>query len=389
MKFITFACILLMAVSVPATAQDHLPGNESASNKSQEAVAIEAAKDITNSHYYNKPGSSLNDYNHDWQNCWMFAHAHVAVSYGSGVLTSIVVGAIVEGEVHRNLRKECMLLKGWRLITAPKTELDRINRLSPADQRAYRDGMVGATKVVGDITEHASFTQPSDVKLNINAPLSGPAVLWLGEHVDPMVPVVPRPGEGLILLGFRRSDKISAKEPGFIYLKRYDISRREIILCPNNCKKNGEYTTYDVLINGKNRKAEYELQIKSVSEGDYVIYGDGTFYTNVNCFGSPVFHVGSGQLIYMGDWIPYKELELSNGSWLTQLLAWAPHIEDAKNGLSRFQPSIANKIEMATFFNGATYSCPLGNIFKPDRRDLPNIARLPAPSALAVPPPAQ
>ena len=103
-----------------------------------------------------------------------------------------------------------------------------------------------------------------------------------------------------------------------------------------------------------------------ITAGDYVINamtppGQPGLPFSTNCFGAPTFHVGKGEVVYVGDFVPYINARLSSGA--------------RYDGLNH-----ASFPEDAVLRNGATYACA-GQMMT--RWDLADVERLPDPTPAA------
>lgn len=155
-----------------------------ADTKAEEAqeIAEDAARDLKDSRFYNKPGASRAEYDADWQTCRLIARGSqtpagsipvynpamynpaispLAAGIGSG-LGAAIGAAIVEGQMRRANRRNCLLIKGWRLVELPAAQSAKVAAMSEADRQSYFETMVGAQTVDGDITQTTSFTPVAD-----------------------------------------------------------------------------------------------------------------------------------------------------------------------------------------------------------------------------------
>ncbi len=380
----------------PAVAQ------EPVSDDSPEDIAKDAARDLKDSRFYNKPGATRAQYDADWQTCRLIARGSrtpsgtVPYYYNPAVISPLAAGVgaglgglfaslIQQGQQRRDNRRSCLLIKGWRLVEISSAAATGVAAMTDAQRSAYFDTIVGAEKVEGEITERTSFTLPADPNLRLDAPLGGPGTLYLGKKVDPAAPFALAPGEAALVLGFRRPDEGSAGRSGSLSIARYDPGGRDLVYRPKDWKKKGDKTTYSLDVASKDRKALYEVQVLRVTAGDYVLMGTAVGklpVTNSYCFGAPTFHVGEGEVAYLGDFVPYMDARMSTGARLNAI-AWAAHAEDARQVLSGRQASLAGALKPVTLRNGATYACSAVTM---DRWDLPGVEPLaePEPQARAT-----
>ncbi|HEY0412278.1 MAG TPA: hypothetical protein VGD66_03955, partial [Allosphingosinicella sp.] len=286
-------------------------------------------------------------------------------------------GAIAEGQQRRANRRTCLLIRGWRLIELPAPEAKRIATMSGAQRSAYFDTVVGAATLEGKVTELTSFSMKSDPALRLHGPVAGVSAVYLGKDVDPAVPVTLAPGEGAVVLAFRRPDEGSAGRSGGVLLSRYDPEARDLVHPPAGAKKAGDRTTYGVVARSADRKAALEVQVLRLTAGDYVLaaasIGPGTGFGGSYCFGAPTFHVGDGEVVYLGDFVPFWNVRLSTGERLYGL-GYTWQIDEVRGALARSQPALAAAMQPAIRYNRATYACAAVGM---SRWDLPGLEELP------------
>jgi hypothetical protein len=361
-----------------------------------EEIAKDAARDLKDSRFYNKPGATRAQYDADWQECRLIARGSrtpsgtvpyyynpavvspIAAGAG-GALGGLIAGAIIEGQQRRANRRNCLLIKGWRLVEVPAAEQAKVAAMTDEQRSAYFNAIVGAASVEGEVTERTSFAMEADPELKLDAPVTGPSALFLGKKVDASVPLKLAPGEAAIVLGYRRPGGESTGRSGAVSFARYDIKQRDLVYQPKDWKKKGDKTTYLLNAGSADRKAGYEVQVLKVTPGDYVIMGTSVGpnvpITTSNCFGAPTFNVGEGEVLYVGDFLPYMGQKLSEGSKFFGL-AYASHPEDARSVLAGKQQALAAALKPAVLRNRATYACSAINM---DRWDLPGAEALPDP----------
>ena len=133
---------------------------------SPEEIAKDAARDLADSHYYNKPGATRADYDAAWQECRLIARgsrtptgSYVYV-YNPAVISPLAAGigagiggaigaAIAEGQQRRANRMSCLMIRGWRRVEVDDAEQARVAALSAADRDAWFATLVGAADVRG------------------------------------------------------------------------------------------------------------------------------------------------------------------------------------------------------------------------------------------------
>ena len=363
-----------------------------------EEIAKDAARDLKDSRFYNKPGATRTQYDADWQTCRLIARGSrtpsgtipyyynpavispIAAGIGGGI-GGLIAGAIAEGAQRRENRRQCLLIKGWRLVEVPADEATKVAAMTDEQHSGYFDRIVGADTVNGVVTERTSFTLPADPALALDAPVAGPASVFTGKKVDPAAPFVLAPGEAAVVVAFRRPDAKSAGRSGLVQLARYDMAGRDLVYRPKDWKKTGDKTVYSVDVKSADKKAAYEVQVIRLTPGDYVMnsFAVGPLVpTTTHCFGAPTFHVGEGEVAYLGDFIPYWNVPVATGEKLATL-AWAPHPEEARAALAGKQPALAAAMKRATWRNRATYAC---SAITMTRFDLPGVEAVPEPAAV-------
>jgi hypothetical protein len=363
-------------VPVGGTQGRPMPQNASAPVEFPEEIAKDAARDLKDNRFYNKPGATRAQYDADWQTCRLIARGSatpsgsvpytynpamvspIAAGVG-GAIGGLIAGAIAEGQQRRANRQACLLIKGWRLVEVSKAEQARLATLGDAERDRYFNTIVGAEKVDGQITARTSFAQPADPALVVDAPLTGAGSVWVGKKIDPALPFKLEKGEGAVVIGFRRVVADAAGRSGGIQLVRYDMDKRELAFRPVDWKKQGDTTTYLLDALSGDKKATYEVQVRRVTAGDYVLNATSVgplVFATTNCFGAPTFHVGEGEIVYLGDFIPFWNVKLSGGGRYLGL-NYASFPEDARKTLATKQPALAEAMKPAALMNGATYSC--------------------------------
>ncbi|MDO7836589.1 hypothetical protein Q4610_16200 [Sphingobium sp. HBC34] len=369
---------------------------------SPEEIARDSARDLNGSRFYNKPGATRADYDAAWQDCRLIARGSrtpsgtvpyyynpavispLAAGVGAG-LGGLIAGAIIEGEQRRANRRNCLLIRGWRQVELPAQEAARVAALGEADRNSYFNGIVGATEVQGEVTTRTSFTPPNDPSFALDGPLAGPSTLFLGKKVDPTVPFVLAPGEGAVVIAYRRSIKPFSGH-AFVQFARYDPAGRDLVYQPKDWKKKGDKTTYLTVADSSKGKAPYEVQVVRLTAGDYVISDTGLMLPmgGSNCFGAPTFHVAEGDVAYIGDFIPVAGARTADGTKFSGT-AYAFHPEDARQALAGQQADLAKALKPAKILNAATYACS-GTVMT--RWDMPGadvVTQIAAPPAVPMP----
>lgn len=136
---------------------------------SPEEIAQDAARDLKDSRFYNKPGATRAEYDAAWQECRLIARGSRTPSgsytyvYNPAVISPLAAGigagigsaigaAIAEGHLRRVNRRTCLLTKGWRLVDVWPVEAARLATMTEAERDTYFNSIVGAREVKGEVT---------------------------------------------------------------------------------------------------------------------------------------------------------------------------------------------------------------------------------------------
>ncbi len=167
----------VVTVPVPATTSASLPPVVSAGNPDE--IAKDAARDLQDGHFYNRPGATRAEFDAAWQACRLIARGSTTPAgsytyvYNPAVISPVAAGAgaglgaaigmmIVEGQLRRTNRAACLTVRGWRRIEVAAAERARVAKLSPDERSAYFDTMIGATDLKGNtvIEWHNDYAAP-------------------------------------------------------------------------------------------------------------------------------------------------------------------------------------------------------------------------------------
>ncbi len=396
---------IIAAVSVaivaasPAAAQP-APVN----NDSPEEIAKDAQRDLKDSRFYNRPGATRAQYDADWQECRLIARGSkiingnmamynpalynpsispLAAGIGGGIGAAIGA-AIAEGIQRRANRKQCLMIRGWRMVKLPAERAAAIGAMNDSDKQAYFNRIVGAETVEGEIEKLDRFSPVDDPAFAVDSALAGQPTLWI--HKKPEQAVLPplEPGQGAIVMAFRRNGGAAAGRSGLVQLFRYDRASGDLFYQPRDWKKKGDTTSYVVSIPSGDKKAAYELRVIPVTAGDYVLNGTSVGSTvppmSSNCFGAPMIRVEAGQYAYLGDASPFMGARLADGSKAYAMI-FSRHFAAAQEAMARLRPDIAPKMVEPTIHNRATYSCAAVTM---TRFDWPGMTELPPMEATAA-----
>ncbi|HVF83958.1 MAG TPA: hypothetical protein VM913_07290 [Sphingomicrobium sp.] len=362
-----------------------------------EEIAKDAARDLKDNRFYNKPGATRAQYDADWQECRFIARGSklingnqtfynpalynpsispLAAGIGGG-LGAAIGAAIAEGIQRRENRKRCLMIKGWRMVKLPAAKANVVSAMSDADKQAYFNRIVGAQTVEGEIDELTRFGPPQDPALAINPALAGPATLFI--HKDPAKAILPAlaPDQGALVVAFRRNGGAAAGRSGALQLFRYNRAEGDLFYQPRDWKKKGDKTTYVVGVSSGDKKAAYELRIIPVTAGDYVLngasVGPNVPLTTSNCFGAPMIRVEAGQYAYLADASPFMGERLADGKKHHGMI-FSRNFAVAKQAMTKLRPEVATKMVEPALHNRATYSCAAVTM---DRFDFPGASELP------------
>ncbi len=365
---------LLVAAALAAAAPDGAPPPDD----SAEEIAEDAARDLKDSRFYNRPGATRADYDRDWQECRLIARGSrtpagtVPVFYNPALISPVAAGvaggvggfigaAIAEGIQRRANRRSCLLVRGWRLVEADDATKAKVAAMSDAERDAHFATIVGASEVRGDVeTFTNAFAAPRLGKgLDPAARVSAATGVTAGKKVD-LASLRLRPGEGAILVGFRRPDSYSLGKSASASFARYDAEKSDLHYPPRDWKKRGDITTYAVQARSIDKKLGLELHVIPVTAGRYVLNSAqaGPYnpqVSNTFCLGGPSFEVKEGEAVYFGDLTPYMSAPAEAGGSVFAV-AYSRDSEGAR-GLVAGQPALASAFREAAIQNDATWGC--------------------------------
>lgn len=167
-------------VYVPGTPDRKLPIEAAPAHpdgdESPEEMAQDAARDLKDSRFYNRPGGTRAEYDQDWNRCRKIARgsinpngrapivhyynpavispiaAGVAAGVG-GLIGGMIAAKIEKDRMRRANRRACLMIRGWRVVEVDDAEKARVAALSDSDRDAYFNRIVGAQTVQGEISE--------------------------------------------------------------------------------------------------------------------------------------------------------------------------------------------------------------------------------------------
>ncbi|MFN3943737.1 MAG: hypothetical protein ACK4K7_02255 [Allosphingosinicella sp.] len=173
----------LMALAMAAAPRwETVPAGEAPalqSDESAEEIAKDAARDLKDNRFYNRPGATRAEYDADWQRCRLIARGsrtptgHHTYFYDPNVISPLaagigagiggaIAGAIIQGQLRRENRRSCLLINGWRLVEVEDAERTRIAAMSDEERDAYFNAIIGAEELSGKrVTAwHNDFAAP-------------------------------------------------------------------------------------------------------------------------------------------------------------------------------------------------------------------------------------
>lgn len=386
----------LLTLAAPAAAQPKVQNDDS-----PEEIAKDAARDLKDNRFYNRPGATRAQYDADWQECRLIARGSqlprgsasyynpllynpsvspLAAGIGGG-LGAAIAGAIAEGAARRDNRKRCLLIRGWRMVKLPADKAAAISAMTDEAKESYFNSIVGASEVSGEIEKRDSFTPLHDPALKVAPGLATPATLWL--HKDPAKAIMPVLGadQGAVIVAFNRNNPAAKDRFGRLELYRYDAAKGDLQYQPRDWRKKGDLTTYVVPITAGDRRAGYELRIIPITAGDYVLggwtVGANTPAASSYCFGAPMISVKAGEYVYLADATPVMGAQLADGSKTSTMVLTRNYVQ-AQAELGKLRPELAGKLVEAPIRNRASYSCASVTMDRYDWPGAEEIVMLPA-----------
>jgi hypothetical protein len=361
-----------LAAAQPAAAP---PADDTA-----QEIAEDAARDLKDSRFYNRPGATRADYDKDWQECRLIARGSrtpsgtVPVFYNPSVISPVAAGAagglgafigakIVEGMQRRANRRSCLLVKGWRLVETDEATKAKVAAMTDAARDAHFATIVGAAEVQGGVETFENELASPELAPGIDpgAKVTAAMAVTAGKKVDLAAPLALAPGQGAILVGFRRPDAHSLGKSASASFARYDAAEGDLHYQPRDWKKKGDTTTYNVVARSIDKKLGLELHILPVTAGRYVLTSAQPGPYNPQavttfCLGAPSFEVKEGEVVYFGDLTPYMGVPGPSGSKLLAI-PYSRDPETARTLLASRQPAMAAAFKPAELENGATWGC--------------------------------
>jgi hypothetical protein len=382
-----------------------IPQNPVDPKETPEAIHQDAARDLTYTGFYNKPGATRAQYDADWQRCRLIARGSstpggitvipanvgvLAAGLGAG-LGGMLGAAIAEGKQRRENRRACLTISGWRTVNdLPRDLSARVYAMTNDQREAWFDTMIGAKDVPGKVSAQRRYGIPADPNLHPETPLTAAGELTFAKKEDPDAAFRLAPGEGAVVIAWLRLEPAAIGRSAALGFARYEARAGDLVYQPRDWKKQGDKTTYGLLVVSIDKKSPYEVRVVHMTAGDYVISNAQVGIMQApatHCFGAPTFHIAAGEILDLGDFIPYLNARLSDGSQVLGL-GYTNHIEDARKVLAAKQADSAAALKPADLHNGATYACSGVAMTKWEIVGLPAVAPPVAAQALVAAPPA-
>lgn len=161
----TASALLALSLPLQAVVAQDVPEDSAAE------IAEDAARDLKDSRFYNKPGATRADYERDWQECRLIARGSrtpsgsVVTMYnpniispmaaaGAGMAGGLIGGLIVQGQQRRDNRRECLLVRGWRWVEVDSATKAKVAVMTDTERASYFEKIVGAADLPGfEVTE--------------------------------------------------------------------------------------------------------------------------------------------------------------------------------------------------------------------------------------------
>lgn len=341
---------LLFVVAATTVASPEAP-NDTQNYETGQSDA-DALGDLDVDRIYNKPGATKVEYVRDWDSCRLIARGtSVQREKSFGALANSLATAIDTGRQRRQNRKFCMLNKGWRVFALNRNDATVVRAMSTMSRKTYFERAIGAVTLTGSrVSEWTNELAAPDLAPYSGPPATEPVADAIASTVVSSATLTSN--QGIILVGFRRSDPRAMGRKGTIILAAYDAARADLSNAPNHANSN-----VDIVLAGRNKNSVQEYVGVAVPAGDYVLSGafpDSTASRGAFCFGAPAFHVNPGEIVYFGDFTPYFG-ERSRSGKKVWSIAYSNFTDDAL-AFSRRQISTELPFHSAEIVH-VSYSC--------------------------------
>lgn len=134
-----------------------------------------AGSDRNKERYFSRPGATEADYQQEWNGCRQIARRLASPNANPALMSMAfaqggMVGGLLFGgmdaafsqlRARRDIRRRCLVARGWRMVEPDEAGQARIAALSRDDREAYFNRMLGATEVEpgARVTDLASLQQ--------------------------------------------------------------------------------------------------------------------------------------------------------------------------------------------------------------------------------------
>ena len=134
-----------------------------------------AGSDRNKERYFNRPGATEAEYQNEWNGCRQIARrlaspnanpALMSMAFAQGgMVGGLLVGgfdaAFSQLRARRDIRRRCLVARGWRMVEPDEAGQARIAALSREDREAYFNRMLSASEVEpgARVTDLASLQQ--------------------------------------------------------------------------------------------------------------------------------------------------------------------------------------------------------------------------------------
>lgn len=120
-----------------------------------------AGSDRNKERYFNRPGATEAEYQNEWNGCRQIArrlaspNANPALMSAAFTQGGLVGGMLVGGldaafsqlRARRDIRRQCLIARGWRMVEPDDAGQARIGALSRQERDAYFGRMLGAAEI--------------------------------------------------------------------------------------------------------------------------------------------------------------------------------------------------------------------------------------------------
>src|SRR5690606_32782288 len=116
----------------------------------------------------------------------------------------------------------------WRRVVPSEQEAKRIDAMSDAQFADWVARAIGSTAPAGKVETLGRAFLPAHPSIDPDAPPQGKTRVYVDEATEPDDHLSLAPGEGALVLAFRRPDRGSAGQRAAIVLRRYDLAQADL-----------------------------------------------------------------------------------------------------------------------------------------------------------------